>query len=145
MSTPRHTISAGGIVINQEGQILIVNQNRDSWSLPKGHIDEGEDALTAARREIYEESGIDQLDLISDLGSYQRFRLNTTGGDDPSELKTIQIFLFHTGQTNLKPIDPANPEACWVEINQVAKLLTHPKDQQFFLSVKDKILKQIEN
>jgi 8-oxo-dGTP pyrophosphatase MutT (NUDIX family) len=54
----RKTRSAGGVVTNEEGEILVVSQRGTSWSLPKGHIDPGEDALVAAKREIYEESGI---------------------------------------------------------------------------------------
>ena len=49
----RITKSAAGIVLNVDKKILIVNQNYDSWSLPKGHIDSGETALEAAKREIY--------------------------------------------------------------------------------------------
>lgn len=57
--TVRQTVSAGGVVANRQGLILVVaQQNGRSWSLPKGHIDEGEDAETAAIREIEEESGI---------------------------------------------------------------------------------------
>ena len=50
----------GGVVLNINNQILIVNQNHDSWSLPKGHIDDGETKLEAAIREIYEETGIEK-------------------------------------------------------------------------------------
>ena len=55
---------AGGIIINQFNKIAIVNQNYDSWSLPKGHIDKGETAIDAAIREIYEETGIINPALI---------------------------------------------------------------------------------
>jgi 8-oxo-dGTP pyrophosphatase MutT (NUDIX family) len=57
----RKTHSAGGVVTNDEGKVLVVNQRGTSWSLPKGHIDPGESALAAAEREIYEESGIRDL------------------------------------------------------------------------------------
>ncbi|MCI0526904.1 MAG: NUDIX domain-containing protein, partial [Nitrospira sp.] len=90
----RQTQSAGGIVVNKKGQILVVNQRGNSWSLPKGHIDDGEDPLAAAKREIYEESGIGKLSLIKELGSYQRHKIGLKGGDDLSELKTIHMFLF---------------------------------------------------
>jgi hypothetical protein len=36
----------------------------------------------------------------------------------------------------LKPVDPDNPEARWVKKSQVALLLTHEKDQEFFRRVK---------
>ena len=128
------TQSAGGIVLNKENKILIVNQNHDSWSLPKGHIDPGENALEAAKREIYEESGVKKLEYIQDLGFYERYKIGIDGNDDAGELKQIHLFLFKTQQTKLQPIDPMNPEARWCTINEVVQLLTHQIDRDYFLS-----------
>ena len=130
-----HTYSAGGVVLNKEGLVLVVNQNGNSWSLPKGHIDEGEEKLEAAIREIYEESGIKNLNLIKDLGFYERYRIGIDGGEDKSETKTIYMFLFKTEEEKLQPIDPGNPEARWVKKEKVAELLTHKKDKEFFLKI----------
>lgn len=130
------TKSAGGIVINTDGQVLVVSQHGNSWSLPKGHIEDNEDVLAAAKREIEEESGISELVLLKDLGSYTRYRIGPPGTpEDKSELKTIFLFLFTTTQTHLNPSDPHNPEARWVDIDAVSELLTHPKDKDYFLSV----------
>ena len=128
----KQTESAGGIVLNAQGLILVVSQHGTSWSLPKGHIEAGEDPLTAARREIYEESGLTELEYCEDLGSYQRYRLSPAGGEDRTELKTIHMFLFKTRQEELAPVDPANPEARWVQKTAVASMLTHPEDREFF-------------
>ncbi|MBI2581523.1 NUDIX domain-containing protein [Candidatus Woesearchaeota archaeon] len=134
------TQCAGGVVLNSKGLVLVVtNRQRKSWSLPKGHIDTGEDALTAAKREIYEESGVKQLKLIKALGSYQRHRTALDGGDDTSELKTLHIYLFTTKQEKLAPLDPHNPEARWVEKERVAELLTHRKDKEFFSKVMEEL------
>ncbi len=135
----KRTQTAGGVVLNKEGLVLVVSQNGNSWSLPKGHIDEGENKLQAAIREIYEESGISELELVKNLGSYERYRIGLDGGEDISELKQIYIFLFSTNQNVLKPIDPANPEAIWVKKENVADLLTHKKDKEFFLRIIDEI------
>jgi ADP-ribose pyrophosphatase YjhB (NUDIX family) len=129
------TRSAGGVVTNDEGEVLVVSQRGTSWSLPKGHIDAGEEALDAARREIYEESGIRDLELIRELGTYERHKIGVDGGDDRSELKVITMFLFRTSEKSLKPVDPDNPEARWVEKSKVALLLTHEKDREFFQRV----------
>ncbi len=132
----KESISAGGVVLNEQEQVLVVSQHGTSWSLPKGHIEKGEDVLTAAKREIAEESGITQLEFIKELGSYQRYRINNSGEDeDKTELKTIIMFLFKTTQNILKPIDPENPEARWIEKDKVAELLSHPKDKEFYLGV----------
>jgi 8-oxo-dGTP pyrophosphatase MutT (NUDIX family) len=129
-----HTESAGGVVLDAEGRVLLVSQHGTSWSLPKGHVEEGEDFLEAARREIYEESGVRELELLRPLGSYTRRRIGRDGGEESDELKTIHLFLFRTSETALCPVDPENPEAVWVEKGSVAALLTHPKDGEFFES-----------
>lgn len=129
----QQTESAGGVVLNNKGLILVVNQNGTSWSLPKGHIEEGEDKLIAAQREIYEEAGVTELSLVRELGSYRRYKIGVDGREDQSELKTIHMFLFITNQYKLAPVDPENPEARWVEKEKVIDLLTHPQDKEFFL------------
>lgn len=129
----KRTVSAGGVVVNSEGRILVVSQHGTSWSLPKGHVEVGEDLVSAARREVREEAGVSRLELLRELGSYERFRISASGGEDPSELKTIHMFLFSTDETTLRPQDPENPEARWVEKAEAAELLTHPSDREFFL------------
>ena len=135
----KRTESSGGVVINFKREILVVSQKGSSWSLPKGRIEKSEDKIQAAKREIYEESGIKKLEFIKELGSYKRHKMDKKNNDDKSELKTISIFLFKTNETNLKPIDKDNPEARWVKKDKVVKLLTHRKDKEFFLSILDKI------
>lgn len=83
-------------------------------------------------REIREESGISVLTFIKELGTYQRYKIGATGQDDTNELKTITMFMFRTSQIDLSPNDAANPEARWVEPEQVVDLLTHTKDREFF-------------
>jgi ADP-ribose pyrophosphatase YjhB (NUDIX family) len=135
----KKTVSAGGVVVNLKGEVLVVNQNNNSWSLPKGHVDKGEDLVAAAQREIYEESGVSRLSHVKKLGVYSRYKISLGKDDKHTELKTIHIFLFKTDQKILRPIDPKNPEALWVSKDKVAALLTHPKDQEFFNSIIDQI------
>ena len=135
----QETKSVGGVVFKQDGLVLMVNQDGASCSLPKGHIEEGESEIEAAQREIHEESGIDDIELVKKLGSYQRYKIGNDGGEDTSELKTIFMYLFTTNQTVINPIDPNIPEAKRDEKEKVAELLTHPKDQDFFRAVLDKL------
>lgn len=130
----KRTRTAGGIVLNAlTGKILVVSQNGDSWSLPKGHLDPGEDDVTAARREIAEETGVTDLTLIRTLGEYERHAIGHGGrGEQTDEMKTIVMFLFLTTQDSLRPSDPKNPEARWVAPDAVPDLLTHAKDAEFF-------------
>ena len=131
----RYYESAGGVVVNPEGLVLVVSQHGTSWSLPKGGIEPGEDRLSAARREICEESGVSQLELVRDFGTYTRHLLSATGEEDRTGVKTIHLFLFRTGERELRPVDPENPEARWVRPEEVAGLLTHQADKDFYLTV----------
>lgn len=127
--------SAGGVVIGPHGKVLLVLQRDRTWSLPKGHIMEGEDPRDAAVREIIEEAGIRDLQMIKILKSYTRFRLTNTGREDPRSLKRITVYLFTTNQIQLTPADPRTPEAQWVDPADVPNILSHPKDQEFFASI----------
>jgi 8-oxo-dGTP pyrophosphatase MutT (NUDIX family) len=135
----KHTFSAGGVVLNPLGQVLVVSQHGTSWSLPKGHIEPTEKPKAAAAREIEEESGISKLVFIKELGSYQRHNITKDGNDDTSELKTITIFMYRTDDSDLNPIDAENPEARWVDVDKVTGLLTHQKDKKFFEEIKNRL------
>lgn len=55
--------AAGGIVQNEKGEILMIFRN-ERWDLPKGKVEAGEEMDAAALREVEEECGIHQLNLI---------------------------------------------------------------------------------
>ena len=133
------TVSSGGVVIDQKGMVLLVDQRGTSWSLPKGHVDLGEEPLDAAIREIYEESGISELQFIKTLGAYGRYKIGKNTGEDKTEWKILLFFLFKTTQNELSPKDPQNPQARWVHPDEVEALLTHPKDKIFFKSIRQQI------
>jgi diadenosine hexaphosphate hydrolase (ATP-forming) len=49
---------AGGVVFRPDGAVLLLRHLDGTWVFPKGHLDPGEDALTAALREVEEEAGV---------------------------------------------------------------------------------------
>lgn len=131
---PVRTTSAGGVVLNEAGLVLVVKQRGDTWSLPKGHRESGEDLLAAARREIYEESGVQDLVYVDTLGSYERLKVGATRYGEP-EQKTIHMFLFKAASDSLCPRDKDNPEARWVPKALVPDLLSYEEDRKFFISI----------
>ncbi len=133
------THSAGGVILNGRGEVAVVSQYGTTWSLPKGHLESDEDPLTAAKREIYEETGLLELEFIRELGAYERYRIGTRRENDTTELKLITMFLFYTTQDVLAPIDPRNPAAIWVPKYLVSQKLSHPKDKAFFKGVVDEL------
>jgi periplasmic divalent cation tolerance protein len=121
---------AGGIVLYLD-QVLVIRQNGNSWSLPKGHVDPGESLEDAARREIAEESGVTSLRILTQLPSYKRFKLSLSGGDDVSEEKTMTMFLCETTDSRLAPQE-SHSQAFWMPVGVVGSLLSHPKDRAFY-------------
>jgi ADP-ribose pyrophosphatase YjhB (NUDIX family) len=120
--------AAGGVVVDPHGRVALVRQRARTWSLPKGHLEAGEGELEAARREIHEECGLADLELVRELGSYSRFAFR----HGLPERKTITLFLFRSPEVTLRPLDPANPEARWVAPESVRRTLSHPADGRFF-------------
>ena len=139
MSESKRTHSIGGVILNPKKQVLVVSQQGTSWSLPKGHIEQGEDEMSTLYREIYEETGLEKKDLIlhKKLGTYERWKIGKEGRDDHSERKIITLYFLTTTVTKIAPLDPGNPEARWVDQNDVQILLTHPSDIEFFESIRD--------
>ena len=127
MSKTKKTVCAGGVVLNDEGLVLVVNSRGNSWSLPKGHIEKGESPLEAAVREIREESGVTELNLKGYIGSYSRHKRSANGGNVRTERKKIHLYLFKTTQNDIYPLDYHTRDARWVSKEQVPKLLTHKK------------------
>ena len=64
--------TAGGIVFRrnekQEVEILLIQDAKDRWTIPKGHIEDGESAQQTALREIGEEAGLHDTEALGWLG-----------------------------------------------------------------------------
>lgn len=121
--------AAGGVVIHQ-GRLLLLNRPaRGEIRLPKGHIDPGEDALTAALRETREESGYVDLEDIDDLGS----RVVEFDYQGDHYVRSEHYFLMGlTGhrQEERDPKDADQFEVLWVDLEQAVALLTYESEQQ---------------
>ncbi|MBI5613946.1 NUDIX domain-containing protein [Candidatus Gottesmanbacteria bacterium] len=86
--------SAGGVIVRPNGkdfEVLVVRDMNEELTFPKGVIEEGENALDAAFREIEEEVGLCDITLIRPLTpiSYMYSR-------DGVVHKVVQYFLFMT-------------------------------------------------
>jgi len=93
--------TAGGVVFRRtkdgEIEILLIQDAKDRWTIPKGHIEEGENAQQTARREIGEEAGLKDVEMLGWLGKIH-FRYRRV---DKLVLMTTQIYLVRAkGDTN---------------------------------------------
>ena len=51
---PTHIVAAAGIVVNSNGEILLVKNNRRGWEFPGGQVEVSENVIDAVKREIME-------------------------------------------------------------------------------------------
>lgn len=85
--------TAGGVVFrrnkNNKVEILLIQDAKDRWTIPKGHIEEGETAKQTAEREIREETGLQEMNVMNWLGKINfRYRRQQS-----LVLMTTEIFL----------------------------------------------------
>ena len=60
----------GIVVINKENKVFVarrIDNSKNFWQMPQGGVDEGEDFLTAAYRELKEETSIKKVELIEEV------------------------------------------------------------------------------
>ena len=85
-------VSAGGMVVSSYGQsvriLLVRDINYDDWVCPKGHVEPGETLGQAALREIKEEAGVTEANILFELGTARRYVKTIP------EWKTIHYFLI---------------------------------------------------
>ena len=68
----------GIIVLNKKNKIFVarrMDNPKKFWQMPQGGIDEGEDYLSAAYRELEEETSITKVELIKELDGFTTYEL----------------------------------------------------------------------
>ncbi len=106
-----HETTSGGIVFRRHEksndlEILLIQDAKNRWTIPKGHVEEGEGPKDTAEREIREETGLQEMKVMNWLGKVNfRYRRNHT-----LVLMTMHIYLVQgLGNTNrLHPEDWLN-------------------------------------
>lgn len=122
--------SAGGVVMRctEHGpRFLVIRDGHRNWGFPKGHVDPGERPEEAARREIGEETGLDNLTLHDDLGEidwYFRERGRLIH-------KFCRYFLFESaGGDPVPQTDEGITDCRWVATDEASGLLRFESARQ---------------
>lgn len=122
--------SAGGLVVDaQQGCAALIGRldrrGRLLWSLPKGHIEEGETAEQAAVREVEEETGILAV-VQAPLGSIDYWFV----AEDRRVHKTVQHFLLSATGGELSDEDVEVTEVAWVPLGELSSRLAYADERR---------------
>ena len=127
-------VSAGGLVIDKSGVHGLLIGRRDQkdptgtkllWSLPKGHIEEGETPEQAAIREVAEETGITS-EITQSLGVIDFWFM--AGGKRIH--KTVHHFIFKETGGVLAPQESEVDEVGWFPLADIVGLLAYPDEKK---------------
>jgi ADP-ribose pyrophosphatase YjhB (NUDIX family) len=136
--------SAGGLVLDLSGPVpmgaLIGRTNRRGrllWSLPKGHLEEGETAEQAAVREVAEETGI-AGEIIGELGTIDFWFV----ADGRRIHKTVHHFLLRATGGELSDSDIEVTEVAWVPMPEIGNKLAY-SDERDLLDKASRLLRRI--
>ena len=139
----------GIAVLNKDNKVFVakrIDNQKNFWQMPQGGVDEGEDDLTAAYRELEEETSIKNVDLIKELDGLISYELpeNLLGviwkGKYKGQEQKWFVMRF-LGQDSEIYIKTKNPEFCewkWIDLEKITDLVV-----DFKLHVYEDVKKKI--
>ncbi|MGB3372651.1 MAG: NUDIX hydrolase [Rhodococcus sp. (in: high G+C Gram-positive bacteria)] len=148
LRTVRET-SAGGLVVDgldgppaQRCAALIGRTDRRGrllWSLPKGHIEQGETAEQTAMREVAEETGI-RGSVLASLGSIDYWFVT----EGRRVHKTVHHYLLRFLGGELSDEDVEVTEVAWVPLSELASRLAYA-DERKLAAIASQLIESMNN
>ncbi len=141
----------GIVVLNNDNKVFVakrIDNPKNFWQMPQGGVDDGEDFLTAAYRELMEETSIINVELIKELDGMITYEL-------PDYLLGIiwkgkyrgqnqKWFLMrYLGNDNEINIQTKNPEFLdwkWMDLDYITEVVV-----DFKLHVYKEVKKQVKD
>ena len=141
----------GIVVLNKENKVFVakrIDNPKNFWQMPQGGVDEGEDFLKAAYRELEEETSIKNVELIKELDGTITYELPDRllgliwkGKYRGQKQKWFLMrFVGLDNEINIKTKHPEFLEWKWVELDKITDLVVDFK-LHVYKEVKDKVKK----
>ncbi len=141
----------GIVVLNKENKVFVakrIDNPKNFWQMPQGGVDEGEDFLKAAYRELEEETSIKNVKLIKELDGTITYELPDRllgliwkGKYRGQKQKWFLMrFVGIDNEINIKTKHPEFLEWKWVELDKITDLVVDFK-LHVYKEVKDKVKK----
>ena len=127
-------LGVGIVVLNHENKVFVGKRKDnpiDKWQMPQGGVDKGENFITAMKRELKEETSIQNIKILKQIDKWFEYEL-------PKELLGIiwkgkfrgqkqkwfiVRFTGNENEINLKTKHPEFIEWKWIEIDELTKVI----------------------
>ena len=141
----------GIVVLNKENKVFVakrIDNPKNFWQMPQGGVDDGEDFLKAAYRELEEETSIKNVELIKELDGTITYELPDRllgliwkGKYRGQKQKWFLMrFVGMDNEINIKTKHPEFLEWKWVDLDKITDLVVDFK-LHVYKEVKDKVKK----
>ena len=140
----------GIIVLNKNNKVFVakrIDNPKNFWQMPQGGVDDGEDFLTAAYRELEEETSIKNVELIEELDGFITYFLPDRllgiiwkGRFKGQKQKWFLMrYLGEDDDINIKTKQPEFLDWKWVELKEITEIVV-----DFKLHVYQEVQKKVE-
>ena len=144
----------GIVLLNKDNKVFVakrIDNQKNFWQMPQGGVDKGEDYLTAAHRELEEETSVKNVNLVKELNGLMSYELPENllgiiwkGKYRGQEQKWfVMKFLGKDTEINIKTENPEFCEWKWVDLENITDLVVEFK-LHVYMDVKKKV-KEILN
>tara|TARA_A100001035_G_scaffold75494_1_gene58028 strand:+ start:586 stop:1062 length:477 start_codon:yes stop_codon:yes gene_type:complete len=139
----------GVILLNSENKVFVakrIDNPKNFWQMPQGGVDNNEDFLSAALRELKEETSINNVKLIKELDGMTTYELpdNLLGiiwkGKYRGQKQKwfLMRFIGNDNEINLKTKHPEFLEWRWIEIDEITNFVVDFKFEIYQI-IKNKV------
>ena len=143
----------GIVVLNKDNKVFVakrIDNPKDFWQMPQGGVDHGEDFLTAAYRELKEETSIKNVELIEELDGTITYELPNhllgiiwRGKYKGQKQKWFLMrFVGEDREINIKTNKPEFLDWKWIDLDQITEVVVDFK-LHVYKELKEKIKKII--
>ena len=129
-----YRVGVGIIVLNKENKIFVakrIDNPEGFWQMPQGGVDEGEDFLSAAYRELEEETSIKNVELITEIDEITTYELpnHLLGKIWKGKFKGqkqkwfLMRYLGSDNEININTSKPEFFEWRWIELDSITEIV----------------------
>ena len=143
----------GIIVLNEENKVFVarrIDNPKNFWQMPQGGVNEGENYFNAALRELEEETGIKEIELISEIDEMMTYELPEhllgiiwKGKYKGQKQKWFLMrYLGNDDDINIKTNNPEFLDWKWIDLDMITEVVVDFK-LHVYKELKEKVKKII--